>query len=76
MRLPSCDKWHPESPSQITMWLGGWRDVRGRKRNACKLCVKIRKGLLKAERSERIQETKVGQPYGIIPLNWPAPEGV
>lgn len=64
MRLRTCDKWHPDAPSEITFWVN---------RMECKACRRVRYKTNPPTQREKKLKT-IGKPYGVVPLNWRPPE--
>ena len=76
LRLPACDKWHPDEPAEPVnnyqyRLSRGYTSLRRR----CKVCDRMRRHTYDV----RNISPKVGTPYGIalmvIPLNWKPPVG-
>jgi len=58
-RLKNCDKWHPDTESRLVQ-----HRMRGGFVIRCRECLRIRV----------MEHRQLGQPYGIIPLNWAPPQ--
>jgi hypothetical protein len=70
VRLPACDKWHPDEPTEM---------VTNYHFRADRLARVLRRRCLVCDRRRRLTynirniSPKVGAPYGVIPLNWKPP---